>query len=169
MEKKITAEDVKRELIARLKGEEAKDARWKSVNVLREMVKPILAERGCEDWAIMLDSQNSDRYWNVRVSLNRYGICIINIKRKRGAYHHGYFGCSYYDWSAEDFDVYFFGSDAEDAIAKAIDAEKAQNDKNAIRKARAKEIAKLVMDRYNVGAYEAAQILSVARNEAYCI
>lgn len=171
MEKKITAEDIKRELIAQLKGKEAEDARWKVVNVIREMVKPILEERGYDAWSISLDSQNSSNHWIARIALGSYGICDVSIKRKRGAYHHYYFGNSHYEWAAEDFDVSFcyLAIDAEEAIARAINAKKDQDGKIAVRQARAKEIAKLVMDKYNVNWYEANQILMAAKNHTYLI
>lgn len=165
----IKSEDLKKYLLAEFEGKAVGYGVWDVKSKVWHYVTEAAKKAGLDS---SLFSTRDDK-WSVYITYRYKDIGVVEVKRKKGKHHYGYYGNGYNDWTYKDFGVAFYNeyynktfdqalADIDDLINKTANHEQRLND-------RAKKALELIMKEFGVDKYEARTIAQRIDNKYYTI
>lgn len=163
--KTITEQFIKEKLMAKYEGQKVSGYDYISVastvaQILRDYFQDC-DEVNYKDFGCKYDK------WHLVMTYKGSSIGSVDIKRKKGQSHYGYFG-NWCDWTFKDFCVYV----KEDLIGTIADIEgylDAKALEEAKKMAQYKEIFEYIQQKYNLDKYDTSRFIEGMHNKRYSL
>ena len=165
----IKSEDLKKYLLDLFEGKAVGYGVWDVKTKVYNYIN-VFAERAGLNTS---DFSTRDDKWSVYITYKRKDIGVVEVKRKKGAHHHSYWGNGYNDWTYKDFGVVFYNELYNKTLDEYLAGIDEQTDKEANHEQRlndrAKKALELIMKEFNVDKYEARTIAQRIETKYYTI